>query len=650
LRNAEPGIETDSRRSVICAYFVLGFALWTVICHLTVFTEGNLVDLIMAFTSTGFLLLVWEWIRRKRRKSEHPVQTIPAKETEKRAQRVDNILLWVLVGGVVCLTLVAHRPDEDDTRYVNRAVAAADAPYAPVLKYDTRHSIPGLPIERTSKCISNEMLAAALSLVTRLPAIYIFHLVFPPIMAMLTILSYGELFRILAPKHWLGGVLAVVVFLCANGEVHRSYGNFSFVRLHQGKGALVSVIMPLIIAYGLHFALRPTPRHWLLLSSAQIAAIGMSSTGLMLAPIVALLTVLTGVLGLNVVTQVKRIFLGFLASAYVVAMGVYIKFPLFTYMIRIYTQTLPSTRIVSFVRTVPSLPPPQQQFVQNVEYVFGSGRFAILCLLIFLTAWIWCETCVARRLCLVFPIMIGLIFANPFLKGLMVRYITGQAVYWRVFWLLPLPTMAGLTLLAPLTFKLLIPPLRSYKGVTAAHESTPDSSQEGNNSFLRYGLYFLLLVLLLGVVSERNIFSKANRVRLGVPGLKVTPEYQIAKAINDAIADRPNVLAPEPVSLWLPTMHHHPYPLVSRFRYANWLRNQRQERVTLTRYMMGIERPDNAPSFLQEGIQRYQIAAVCIPLSNPWVEEIRSILRTSGFEKRQELLSHEIWIISNQEK
>jgi len=52
----------------------------------------------------------------------------------------------VLILGVGCaaVALVAHRPDLDDSFYVNVAVAAADSPERPLLREDTLHGIPGL--------------------------------------------------------------------------------------------------------------------------------------------------------------------------------------------------------------------------------------------------------------------------------------------------------------------------------------------------------------------------------------------------------------------------------------------------------------------------------------------------------------------------
>ena len=620
MQNSGPTLfsASESIRSSTCDYFILGFALWTVASHITVFLGGTLLDLLLIFAAAVLLLFTGAWFRRKRpKRAPSAPYTASIEPRESKEQRMQNVLLWVLVVVAVCLTLVAHRPDADDTRYVNRALAAADAPKNPILQHDTRHSIPGVPLRVTSKLIANEMLAGALSWATRLPAIYIFHLVFPPLAAMLTILAFGELFRILAPKYWAYGVLAVVVFLFADGAVHRTFGNFSFVRLHQGKGVLVSIIVPLIIVYGLRFVSRPTVRNWLLLAGAQIAGLGMNATGLMVAPAVALLAVLTGALGMNPAAGVKRAALGFTASAYILGVGLYTKLWLLRYLAYVVQQPGPMRALSSVQQQQASF------FERNIAYVFGDGRFALVCLVILLTAWFWSETRVARRLCLIFPAAVGLLFANPLVDDVVMKYITGRDVYWRVFWLLPLPAMAGIARCLR----------HSLHGNSVCALGRCDMA-----------CFSCCSGSCWGVASEQSIFSKQNYVRIGIPGLKVTPEYQIARAINDSVDDRPNVLVPEAVSIWLTTIHSHPYPLVSRFRYKSKLGRQRQERVMLTNYIMGRKRPDNAPQALHKGIENYRIGAVCFAQSNRWADEIRQVLGEAGFEKRRLLLSHEIWL------
>jgi hypothetical protein len=67
-------------------------------------------------------------------------------------------------------------------------------------------------------------------------------------------------------------------------------------------------------------------------------------------------------------------------------------------------------------------------------------------------------------------------------------------------------------------------------------------------------------------------------------------------------------------------------------------------RLALKLYIEGTKKPENATDFFMKGLERYQIAAVCVPLTNPWKEEIRSVLRGLGFEKIQTLQKYDVWI------
>jgi hypothetical protein len=212
---------------------------------------------------------------------------------------------------------------------------------------------------------------------------------------------------------------------------------------------------------------------------------------------------------------------------------------------------------------------------------------------------------------------------NPFLVGLLANHLTGQVTYWRFFWILPLPTMIGIAFLAPLS-KLRLSTLK------------------------RYSIYFLLLLMVFGFLPDTYIFSEANHTRIDFPGLKVPDQYWIAKILNDVLKDRGNVLVPQTISVWLTTFHHHPFPLLSRTVYCNFLYPEKSGHVILSLklYIMGSKRPDNATIFLRDGLQRYQVKGVCFALSNPWAAEIRNVLNDLNFEKFKNFspLPYEIWI------
>jgi len=82
---------------------------------------------------------------------------------------------------------------------------------------------------------------------TALPPITIAHVVFPPVFSVLSILAGALLLRFVAEAMALALIILVVLVIL--GETHHSYGNFAFVRMHQGKAVLVTLMVPLIFFF-----------------------------------------------------------------------------------------------------------------------------------------------------------------------------------------------------------------------------------------------------------------------------------------------------------------------------------------------------------------------------------------------------------------
>lgn len=604
----------------LCDGFVLLFGYWTILCHITTFLDKNLNFLLEISLLSA--LLICTFLSFYKQAHPSPVKA-PVNGNRSVNQRIQVVLFWMLVCSILVLTLIAHRSDADDNRYINRAVTIADNPLGPILKYDGRHGLPNVPVKITSKVYSNEVLAGTLSKLSGIPAIYFPHLMFSALAAILSVMAFGRLFRTLAPDYWAFAVLAVFIFLISDGAVHRTYGNFSLVRFHQGKGVVVSVMVPLIIVYAFDYMKKPTRKNWLLLLFVQIATLGFSSTGLLIAPFVSFFALMTYGAQSGKWFLRHRLLPGLLASIYIL---------LILMVIVLYGQKQwPGRRALMGVT-----PPPQKKhavsadvqpiagkskpnrYRMNTELVFGRGPFAVFYAFIILTAWIWAPTRLARWLCMVFPVGVAIVYLLP-LTSKFVNY----NFYWRIYWMLPLPVMAGLTLSAPLYNQWLLK----------------------RRPFMRYSVFILLLSITFFGISENNILAGSNHVHIGFPGLKVAKEYDIARYINDLLDNRPNVLVPSKVAVWIPSFHHHPYPLVSRYASAKVLGDEAPDRIALTRYIDGGRKPDNPEQFLGDQLERFQIPLVCFATQNRWREPIVKTLKNLGYEKQATISGYEIWLL-----
>ncbi|MBD2540503.1 DUF6077 domain-containing protein [Coleofasciculus sp. FACHB-SPT36] len=520
-----------------------------------------------------------------------------------------ELSLWSL--GLICvvLTLIAHRPDVDDAFYVNLAVGVADSPHLPLLQHDTLHGIANLPlILPTYKVHAVELLSASVSFLTGISAIYVSHLIIPSIAGLFVVFAYAKLFRVLLPLHWLWGVVAVLVIFIFVGDTHPWYSNFSFVRLHQGKAIFLSIFVPLIITYALQFSITPTLQQWLLLSAAQVSAVGMTSTALWIAPIVSCLSLFSAWRPTR--EESKVLLFGLLASSYVVILAV---------LFRSKTQAV--------LEAVPEFTLPSESLLKvSFESVFGTGLLSYTALFGILVAWCVCDNSLARRLSIFFPLGFLVFLFNPYLAELVASRITSVPTYWRVFWVLPVPALMAIVFTSIL-----------FLG-------------EGKLSPRTRVVAFLSgLLLFASTIPRFSTLSPQNYVQLKLPSLKVDNGYKIASLLVESVGRGTYVLAPQEVSAWITTFHHHPYPLVSRQHYLYTMRpylgdGEVSRRIQLANYVDGSERPPNSAALFRSSLVRYQLQGVCFNSSASWGDEIRSVLTQEGFARIRSSSGFEIWV------
>jgi hypothetical protein len=340
--------------------------------------------------------------------------------------------LFALAAACVLYALCVHRPDADDSFYVNVAVAAVDHPELPLLARDTLHGRFDLPIHfPVYRLHSFELVIGAVTWITGIPAIRVFHFGATAIGAFLVPLAYAALFRRLVPKHWLWASVAVVVVLAAPGETHRWYGNFAFVRMWQGKAFFLFVFMPLIWLAGLRFALRPDRRRFAMLAATQIAALGCSSTALWAAP-VASLVALASALRPNV-AGLRTLGVGALASAYLILAGLLVK----------------SGMTASFPELAERVGP-GNHFQDVLNAAFGTDRLRLFGIGSLFVAWAAAPLgSLAQRFAVAVPLAVTLVLFNPFIDAWVRAHVTGPT-YWRTAWALPAPLLMALVLIAPL--------------------------------------------------------------------------------------------------------------------------------------------------------------------------------------------------------
>ncbi len=539
-----------------------------------------------------------------------------------RDPRGAGVVLFALCLLSALAVAVAHRSDADDAFYVNLVVAAVDHPDAPLLANDTLHGVPDIAMSMpVFRVLSIEMLEAAIARLSGWSALTVAHLMIPPLFAFLMPLAYARLLRLLLPGRWIWALGCLMAFLFFVGEGELGYGDFALLRMQQGKSMLLHVALPLVIAHGLEFGLMPTRRRWLRLAAAQICAVGLSSTALWLAPAAAGLALVSAIPLLPPIVhgggrRWATLAVGLGASLH----PVYFVLSLRGETERVFREAVHQMEPLSWAG--------DRLLRWALDSVLGSGfdeKLALLTLIVVLGA---ATTTLFLRLAAVFVSCFLLLFWNPWVAPLLAAHATGPDTYFRVFWLLPLPVFVAAVLTAPLEidFGGYRPPRR-----------------------LRVALTLLLSFALLVLSPGAHTLSRTNQVRLDRPGWKLPRiPFEASREVSRQARPGELVLAPSGVSRWIPLIHRHPYPLMVRELHIDLLHERLggeevYRRVLLTRLVGGELRPRDAGELLDDAIERYPLAVVC--LGGPAVgwPELRRVLLESALEVRYRTSAYEVW-------
>jgi hypothetical protein len=653
----------------VCDAVVLAFAAWTVCCHAIVAAGGGLVALLYLY---AVVLIAGLWLCRKSMPRPAPgpesgpdepggaggpiiwvlrlavlaaalvtavsfaarpdvlrlwwssvivlglaaavycLRETPQIVTAERG-RWSEMLLWMLAAAAVVVTLISHRPDDDDAFYVNVAAAAADAPGRALLSEDTMHGISGLPLHLPIYRVhSYELFNGAVSYLTGIPPLYSFHWLSASLAALLIPLAHARLFRILTPRWWLATVATLVFILIAVGETHRWYGNFAFVRLWQGKSIFLSVFLPLVYAYALRFAARPNLGHWIMLTAAQIAAVGCNSSALWVAPASAAMALCAAVR--PSLQGVKTLIVGTLCSAYVLAAA---------WLAKASVEGVFNFAGLGGGGTVESGPLLSWAMVT----VLGDGRVLIVAIVALLAAWVFAPTALARRFAIIVPLAAFVGLLNPYIAAWVRVNVTGPS-YWRSLWALPVPIMMALLLTSPLYL---------WRG--------------SSRPALRRATWIVALALFALLIPHFSGLSAANGVRVGWPTLKVPDAaYDWAIAVNESVPPGSHVAVPTDIGTWIVTRRHHAYPLMVRSYLRPWRDRLTPEefsrRLAMQRLLDNPELVEASSEQFRDGLDRFAVRAVCMA-NSPKAAAARTVLQQANFHPTLRREDFELWVRSD---
>jgi len=350
------------------------------------------------------------------------------------------------------MSTLMNRPDADDITFFPRAAAQLSHLGQPILTHETTSDVPGLPGPAVGYLLTSyEFLVALVARGLGLNPLSAYQNGGGAVGSALVPPVYYLLFRRLGlrPLIAIAAVGGVVTFLLLDGNDHYSMGNFAFVRLWQGKAILLTLLPPFALAQILDFFRSGGRRPWLCTLYAGIGATGLSTVGCFFAPAyVVVATVAVGV-GLLLARQldwralVRRALLLLLATAY----------PLIVLIAVVIAPFAGTVGPLEWSRVAKS--DQSGQMAMSDLSIGWSRQLLLPASSIPRMVWALCLVVVAPLLALprpralaiaLFAPVFVILVANPVLGGLLYRAVPD--VYWRFYYLLPIPLCCGLLVAA----------------------------------------------------------------------------------------------------------------------------------------------------------------------------------------------------------
>ncbi|MEZ4319994.1 MAG: DUF6077 domain-containing protein [Myxococcota bacterium] len=215
--------------------------------------------------------------------------------TSLRATGADAAALFGVALAAMAVTTWVKQTDPDDGYYLSAVYGHLAYPTLPVLSFDTIHGDPTVPIQQIiHRPQTFEVFVAWVCRVLGTDPADAYWIGVPALFAAASALAHWVLAKAFAPRlAWLATPLGFAL-LCTWGDGRDTLGKYAFCRLYQGKAVFVTVFAPLVLYAAYRYTTEPSPRSWVRLAAAQLAATTFTSTALVMAPLGAGLAVLAG--------------------------------------------------------------------------------------------------------------------------------------------------------------------------------------------------------------------------------------------------------------------------------------------------------------------------------------------------------------------
>ncbi len=364
--------------------------------------------------------------------------------------RLAVLLVLSVAVGLAVLSTFMNRPDADDITFFPRAAAQASHLWSPILTTDTTSDVAGLPGPSTGYLLTSwEFLLALGARLIGVDALSTYQNGGAALGSAVVPALYYLLFRRLGLRPLLAAaaVGGVVAFLLLDGNDHRSMGNLAFVRLWQGKSILLTLLPAYLLLHSLDYIWRGRGRAWLCVAFSGVAATGLSTVGCFFAPAAIAVTTAAVCSGLLLARKMEWRLL--------VARGLRLlltaSYPLAAIVLTLASPVSSTFSPLAWIRAANNDSTGRMSVSSDLRSLGWLAQILLPPSSLFRMAWALILVAATPLLTLkrprsyvvsLFAPLFLLFVANPLAGGLLYGAVTD--VYWRFFYLLPVPLCSGL--------------------------------------------------------------------------------------------------------------------------------------------------------------------------------------------------------------
>lgn len=564
------------------------FAVWVVLTQVSIIFGFSFRTLSISYSGIVFILFLYFMYNLKK---SWPLDLDPAHYSV-----FLSLFVLVVIGGG--LALCSIRPNADDVDYVSRAVYYLENPMASLDLTYRNHALLEFPL-KTPLLITQivELLWAFLALVFHVPFLHVYYYFVPVLCGLLIPLVWFLVFSRFTPQSALAvvGVVVVVAFLSVDGGAHRSFGNFSFVRIWQGKVILMAIMIPLFIALAITYFRQPSVKNWWMLFLSGIASTGLSSSALFLVPsLYFALGVGYGLAKVRHFSELRPIIIFFSSLTYIFLIGLFC----FSFA----KESLSGSNVINagWPTTLTGV------FV----FVFGGyWTFSSIIMFMSILVIIFSLKGNSRHFVLSWFVCVFVIFLNPLISESVAALWTSPNAYWRLLFILPFPLVLGISAM----------------------------SLMGSSSIVKWRLYGIMgLVGGLGLVANIIPSNSAvfNHVEFGLFRYKVDSQVDMDVSRIIQLARKGPMLAPIRYSSIIP-MYTSWFPQIAvrgfELEYFSDINGQSKvakERIKAVNYISGNER-EGFGAFRE--LLKNNLQTVVLDFSMADVHAAKKVLHENGF-------------------